>query len=217
MRQRSVSSPRSSSRTCRFPTSGSSWLHAKAFGVSTRCGGRASLFRGYQAHRQSLLPSTPLQARQRQGVLPSTGITRPHRSYSPLRLPDRPPPCGAFGSRSRRTGSPLSPIDRSPTCRCHYPVDRKGASVDPFPVRAAFPELGAGRRPRLRFRGLLGNSLALPACPIARPPSRRRRASGTTRPLSRGFDTTGCPAAPLVSFRCLSTPARVGHLLQHGR
>ena len=68
-----------------------------------------------------------------------------------------------------------------------------------FPIRAAFPELGAGRRPRLTFSRPARRSLALrPAGSLGRP----------RRPLSRGFGTTGRPATPLVSFRALSTLAR---------
>jgi len=35
------------------------------------------------------------------------------------------------------------------------PADQTGACVDCFPVRAAFPKLGVGRRPHCYFRGLL--------------------------------------------------------------
>src|SRR5258708_28961245 len=49
------------------------------------------------------------------------------------------------------------------------PVDRTGASVDPSPSVGAFPELGAGRRPRLLF-SRPAQHLHVTACQIARPP-----------------------------------------------
>ena len=109
-----------------------------------------------QAHRQSphlvRFENTP-EVR----VLPSTGITRLQRYYDPVRLPHRPTPCSTVEAATLVThGSP--PLARSPvsTCRAHYPggpvqVHLSAAS----PNRAAFPELWAGRRPQLPFRGLL--------------------------------------------------------------
>src|SRR6266702_2889452 len=60
-----------------------------------------NLTRCCQTHRQS--PSLPsFTSTPEVRALPSAGITRPHRSYGPLRLPDSPPI--AFL-----------------TCRAHYP------------------------------------------------------------------------------------------------
>ena len=89
-------------------------------------------------------------------ALPSTGITRLRRYYDPLRLPPRPPPCAASRPRpSSSTGLPRYPITLLDV-PCPLPRwTEPGASVGCFPVRAAFPESQAGRRPRLHFRGLL--------------------------------------------------------------
>src|SRR5262245_42665630 len=57
-----------------------------------------NLTRCCQTHRQSpLLPSFTSTPEVR--ALSSAGITRPHRSYDPLRLPDWPPPfLATFGA-----------------------------------------------------------------------------------------------------------------------
>ena len=124
------------------------------------------LTRCCQIHRQSpLLPSftSPPEVR----ALSSAGVTRPHRSYSPLRLPDWPPPCpttfgAATPSQSRasltdlRSPSPhavlTTPVDRN---RCSLVGELRVPAPGFFPVRVAFPVSLAGRRPHLYFRGLL--------------------------------------------------------------
>jgi hypothetical protein len=79
------------------------------------------------------------------------------------------------------------------------PVDRTGASVDSSPSVGAFPEVGAGRHPRLRFRDLVGIYSLRPAVSLDRP----------RRSLSRGFDPAVAHRQSLVSFRALSTSARL--------
>src|SRR5712692_10027965 len=74
-----------------------------------------------------------------------------------------------------------------------------GASVDPSPSVGAFHEVGAGRRPRLRFRGLLGIYTLRPARSLDRP----------RRSLSRGIDPAVAHRQSLVSFRAQSTSARM--------
>ena len=56
---------------------------------------------------------------------------------------------------SPRCGSP--PLPGSPSRRAVpiTPADQTGARVGCFPIRAAFPVIQAGRRPRFHFRGLL--------------------------------------------------------------
>src|SRR5215472_16530095 len=62
------------------------------------------LTRCCQTHRQSpLLPFFTSAPEVR--ALPSAGITRPHRSYSPLRRPDWPPPFIARLRPGRFSGS----------------------------------------------------------------------------------------------------------------
>jgi hypothetical protein len=95
----------------------------------------------------------------------------------------------------------VSPVTRVtlPACRAHYPggPQRVHLSVA-SPPRAAFPEIQAGRRPRLRFRGLLrlhsrygpsdrstargGLRHEASACPVAR--TDRSSATRSNRQLS---------------------------------
>src|SRR5215467_3716786 len=109
-----------------------------------------------QTHRQSpLLPSFTSTPEVR--ALSSAGITRPHRSYGPLRLPDWPPPfLTTFGaappSQSRASLTQITflhavlntPVDR---IRCSLVGEWRSPAPGFFPVRTAFPVIGAGRRP----------------------------------------------------------------------
>src|SRR6476620_9868545 len=80
------------------------------------------LTRCCQTHRQSpFLPSFTSTPEVR--ALSSAGVTRPHRSYGPLRLPDWPPPClTTFGAASPTNPEPPSLTQTTfPACRAHYP------------------------------------------------------------------------------------------------
>ena len=169
----SVSTSRSSNRTCGFPASGSPtgftagmrrafdtsvlsvsvppWLHDTACSESFR--NYAVLYRLAPSHPPS--PSSISTPEVR--VLSSTGVTQLHRYYDPVRLPLEPMPYGTVEAATLAQHGP-PPLARSPvsTCRAHYPggpvqVRLSAASPD----RAAFPELRAGRRPQVPFRGLL--------------------------------------------------------------
>src|SRR3954471_16948143 len=115
-----------------------------------------NLARCCQTHRQSphlsSFTSTP-EVR----VLSSAGVTRPQRSYDPLRLPDWPLPLRTTlgGATSTSPGyPPLAQITFS-ACRAHYPGGSEQVLVGSFPARAAFPVLPAGRHPHRHCRGLL--------------------------------------------------------------
>ena len=89
-------------------------------------------------------------------VLSSAGITRPHRSYDPVRLPPNPPPRAVLKPRPPiQTGLPRLPASPFQRAVPITPVDQTGAYVDCFPVRAVFPALRSGRHPHRNFRGLL--------------------------------------------------------------
>ena len=67
-------------------------------------------------------------------VLPSAGITRPHQSYDPVRLPPVPSPeSDVEAATLALNGSP--PITRItfPTCRAHYPGGSSGCACRLLP------------------------------------------------------------------------------------
>ena len=135
------------------------------------------------------------------GASPSTGITRLHQyCMAPSDFPHVRPLIETFGSLSRRMGSPLSPITPSPACCRHYPGGPDGCTHrSPSPSVGAFPELGAGRRPRLAF-SRPARRLHVTACRIARPPTaafvtRHRPGScppTAARQLPSPIDTGSC-------------------------
>ena len=172
IRHRPVSHPRSSNRTCGFPASGfptcfivgiwreentsgihvspSPWHHDTAFLVGSRP--HEVLDRLAPSHRS--FPS--LKAHQKPGPFPppelpglngTMTLSDTHPSHRPTTAM-RPLP-------SPKVGLPRLP--RPPFQRAvpNTPVDRTGACVGCFPVRAAFPVIRAGRHPHLHFRGLL--------------------------------------------------------------
>ena len=217
MRHRSVFSPRSSNRTCGFTASGSPTGFTSRhtvdcqFGLVSRddtvarnqlspCGRAPSEASGYfqvlQAHRQSPIlgsfESVPDPCRVR--VLSSAGITRPHRSYDPVRLPPGPP-CSP-----RRWRCDLRPERASPDYPDHLsnvpcPIPRwigTGAYVGCFPIPRGLPRFPGGSASTISLSRPAQTSLALrPAGSLNRP----------RRPLSRGFETAGYPTAPLVSYQ----------------
>jgi hypothetical protein len=109
----------------------------------------------FQAHRQSPILGS-LQSAPEARALSSASITRPPRSYGPLRLPSDPPPLRRWGCqpRSRRVSPDYAHHPSNVPC----PIPRRieaGACVDCFPAHAAFPVSQAGRHPHLHFRDLL--------------------------------------------------------------
>src|SRR3954449_5551360 len=100
--------------------------------------------------------SAPSQAHQKPGSFPpptlpgiagTTTLSDSRRHRRPGRRRGRDP-------HARR----VSPVTRAtlPACRAHYPGGpRRVRPSVASPPRAAFPEIQAGRRPRLHFRGLL--------------------------------------------------------------
>jgi hypothetical protein len=85
----------------------------------------------------------------------------------PLRRPDSPPPfLTTFAVRDSRNHPEPTPLTliTFPTCCAHYPGGPSGCRLvieiarsraGYFPIRSAFPDLAAGRRPHCCFRGLL--------------------------------------------------------------
>ncbi len=214
MRHRSVSPPRSSNRTCGFPASGSptgfTARHTAEghFRLVSRDDTVAQInlrlaaelprkpsdtFRCYQAHRQSPILGC-FESAPEVRALSSAGITRPHRSYDPVRLPPGPP-CSP-----RRWRCDLRPERASPDYPDHLsnvpcPLPRwigTGASVGYFPIPCGLPRETGGSASTTSLSRPAQASLALrPAGSLSRP----------RRPLSRGFETASCPTAPLVSYQ----------------
>ncbi len=174
MRQRSVSLPRSSNRTGGFPASG--FPIGFTMEHTDKKIGCKRVLRSIFPVLHSLIQQPPtgpvvdgvarlianhrdlpiLGSTPKVRVLSSAGITRPQRSYDPVRLPPMPPPKATLRPLpSHRTGLPRllgSPFRRAvPTT----PADRAGARVDCFPAHAAFPKWQEGRHPHCHFRGLL--------------------------------------------------------------
>src|ERR1035437_7685836 len=158
IRQRSVSHPRSSNRTCRSPASGSptgftaryteSKPTARGFGTVSNSpspldtaisaapvvDGVCRLIANH--HDLAIFESAP-EVR----ALSSASITRLQRSYDPVRLPPWPPPFATL----RPLPSPLTGLPRLPEPPFRRavpttPADRAGARVDCFPAHAAFPK-----------------------------------------------------------------------------
>src|SRR5271157_6442199 len=126
-------------------------------------------------------------------VLSSTGITRLHRSYDPVRLPPMPPPKATLRPLpSHQTGLPRLPEPPFRRAAPTTPADQAGAHVDCFPAHAAFPKWQEGRHPHCHFRGLLRLYSRYG------PPD---RSAAHRRPLSRGSNPCGYPHKPLVSYR----------------
>ncbi len=150
-------------------------------------------FRCCQAHRQSPILVFVKSAPEVR-ALSSAGITRPQRSYGPVRRP-LGPPC-----MPRRWRRDLRPKRASPDYPDHLsnvpcPLPRwigTGASVGCFPIPRGLPQQTGGSASTISLSRPAQTSLALrPAGSLSRP----------RRPLSRGFETASYPTAPLVSYQ----------------
>ena len=211
MRQRSVSHPRSSNRTCRSPASGSPTgftvrpterrgppqaMSARQLSL-LRVAAQLSLkgsdhSRCCQAHRQSPSPRHLRKHTRSQGPLL-------HRHY-PASTLVRPCPTPANAAACRDVeaatlapnGSP--PITRitCPTCRAHYPGGSSGCACRLLPRSCSLPQMAGGSASALSLSRPAQASLTLrPARSLSRP----------RRPLSRGSSPAGYPTKPLVSHR----------------
>jgi hypothetical protein len=176
MRQRPVSLPRSSNRTCGFLSIRlSDRLHREAHDVAPIargvCATGANIFAsrhspfgrvrpfyfGVCRPKANHLGIPVVTSAPEVRVLSSASVTRLHRSYDPVRLPlTSPSKTASRPLPSCQTGLPrllASPFQRAlPTT----PANQMGASIDCFPIHAAFPGNPAGRRSHPDFRGLLG-------------------------------------------------------------
>ena len=187
----SVFSPRSSNRTCRFPASGSptSFTARHTADCHFRLVSRddtvaqinlrlaAELTRKpsdtiwcYQAHRQSPILGS-FESAPEVRALSSAGITRPRRSYDPVRLPPGPP------CLLRRRRRDLRPERASPDYPDHpsnvpCPLPRwigTGACVGCFPIPRGLPRQTGGSASTISLSRPAQASLALrPAGSLSR-------------------------------------------------
>jgi len=124
--------------------------------ASSEASGHAGVF---QAHRQSPILGS-VQSAPEARALSSASITRPPRSYGPLRLPSDPPPMRRGGCQPQ--SGRVSPDDPHHLSSVPCPVPRRietGACVDCFPAHTAFPVSQAGRHPHLHFRDAMGRTV----------------------------------------------------------
>ena len=163
IRQRSVSSLRSSNRTGRFPASGSrTRLHAFALRATPSAVSEHSLeFIGRPISRSFTTCCVCPELRS----LPSTGVTRLQRYYEPLRHP-KAPGLSLAGFRlviaDHALGFPVFRALSLCTCRRHYPGAASGRIASLIhPAVSAFPERVVGSACALSFSRFAQRSLAL--------------------------------------------------------
>src|SRR5262245_60622789 len=104
-------------------------------------------------------------------VLCSAGITRPHRSYDPVRRPPKPPPVSNVEAATLAYDGP-PPITRTtfPTCRAHYPGGSSGCSCRLLPRSCSLPHIPGGSASALSLSRPAQALLALqPAESLSRP------------------------------------------------
>ena len=126
-------------------------------------------------------------------ALCSAGITRPRRSYDPVRLPSWSPPVATLRPLpSPMTGLPRLPEPPFPTCHAHYPGGSSGCSCRLLPRSCSLPQMAGGSASALSLSRPAQASLRLrPIGSLSRP----------RRPLSRGSSPASYPTKPLASFR----------------
>jgi hypothetical protein len=204
----SVSSRRSSNRTCGFPASGfptgfiagirravdtsvihvptSPWRRDTARSESS--GSRTVLHRLAPSHRPSPSSTSAPEVRG----LPSAGVTRVQRYCAPVRLPPDPPPQATV--KPRPPIERVSPVTRItfPACRAHYPGGSEGCVCRFLPHPCSLPRFAGGSASASLLSRPAQTSLALrPVGLLNRP----------RRPSSRGFDPASYPTKPLVSYQ----------------
>ena len=134
-------------------------------------------------------------------VLCSAGITRPQRSYDPVRLPPGPPPENDVEAATLTHNGP-PPITRNtfPTCRAHYPGGPNGCICRFLPRSCCLPQMAGGSASALSLsRPAQASRVLRPIGSLSRP----------RRPLSRGFSPAGYPDQAARQLPDLSTIIRV--------
>jgi len=175
----------------------SDWFHRKALGALPSPGdtaflGRIPIFSGVSRRIANHLILAFFVSAPEVRVLPSTGVTRLHRYYVPVRLPFRPSPFAT--SRPLPSPKRVSPVAciTLPPCRAHYPGGSDGCARRLLPHLCGLPRIAGGSASASSLSRPAQASLTLrPAGLLDRP----------RRPLSRGFSATSYPATLLVSYQ----------------
>jgi hypothetical protein len=179
----SVSTSRSSNRTGGFPASGSrtgftrrptDMPDGRPFACEYSCFQNAWVgwLLGREANRIPLVLSTNMPELR---PLCSTGITRLHRSYGPLRLRWRPD-LALTGCPLAACRPPSPSVSRAFCTFLRYmlllstPVDRQGACVTVFPCRASLPQPTTVSASTLLFSRLRRAFTCVTACIVAESP-----------------------------------------------
>src|SRR6476619_466395 len=150
------------------------------------------MLRGVPGCRQSPILGS-VQSAPEVRALSSASITRPPRSYGPLRLPSDPPPLRRWGCqpRSRRVSPDYSHHPSNVPCPLSQ-ADRDGCLCRLLPLSRGLPLFPGGSASASSLSRPAQASLALrPAGLLSRP----------RRPLSRGSGPVSYPTKPLVSYR----------------
>src|SRR5450756_1487253 len=219
IRQRSVSSLRSSNRTGRFPASGSrTRLHAFALRATPSAVSEHSLeFIGCPISRSFTTYCVCPELRS----LPSTGVTRLLRYYEPLRHP-RAPGLSLTGFRLVVADHTLGlPVFRALSlCACcrQYPGAASGRSFAHSPSRISLPRNGSRVGLRIVLFEACSAFTRVAACTLALSPIRDTLIEGfshfgsaVTAPIASGWSGCRVGLAPTGKRRLFTAHARSGH------
>src|SRR5450756_2525759 len=220
IRQRSVSSLRSSNRTGRFPASGSrTRLHAFALRATPSAVSEHSLeFIGCPISRSF----TTYCVCPELSSLPSTCVTRLLRYYEPLRLP-KAPGLSLTGFRlvvaDHALGLPVFRALSLCTCRRHYPGAASGRIASLISSRRiSLPRKGCRVGLRIVLFEACSAFTRVAACTLALSPIRDTLIEGfshfvtsVTAPIASGWSGCRVGLAPTGKRRLFTAHAKLRH------
>src|SRR5450759_1140270 len=220
IRQRSVSSLRSSNRTGRCPASGSrTRLHAFALRATPSVVSEHALeFIGCPISRSFTTYCVCLELRS----LPSTGVTQLQRYYEPLRHP-KAPSLSLAGFRlviaDRALGLPVFRTLSLCTCCRHYPGAASGRTASlTSPRRISLPRKGRRVGLRIVLFEACSAFTRVTACTLALSPIRDTLIEGfshfvtsMTAPIASGWSVCRVGLAPTGKRRLVTAHTQNGH------
>ena len=216
----SVSTPRSSNRTGRFPASGSrTRLHALLSRVTPSVvSEHFSELIGFPISRFFATYCVCLELRS----LPSTGVTRLQRYYEPLRHP-RAPGLSLAGVRlviaDHALGLPVFRALSLCTCRRHYPGAATGCLTSLIsPSRVSLPRKGCRVGLRIVLFEVCSAFTHVAACTLALSPIRDTHSEGfshfvtsMTAPVASGWSGCRVGLAPTGKRRLFTAHTQLRH------